>query len=108
MKEETKVNSTYERKSDLANIDQLASQVSACAASAKKPTLRERLETTQKAAAEAIQLAYSIRDCLFGQDGLNGDIEVEKEPESMDEAVDWMGRRLNELVGALKEVREKL
>lgn len=102
------MNSTYERTSDLANIAQLASQASACEASTKKHILRERLETTRKVAAEAIQLAYSIHDCLFGQDGLNGDVEVEKEPESMDEAVDWMGRRLNELVGALKEVREKL
>lgn len=47
------MNSTYERTSDLANIAQLASQASACTDSAKKPTLRERLETTQKAAAEA-------------------------------------------------------
>ena len=31
-----------------------------------------------------------------------------KEPESMDAAVDWLGRRLNELVGVLREVREKL
>lgn len=37
-------------------------------------------------------------DCLFGRDGLNGDTDAEKEPESMDAAVDWMGRRLNELV----------
>lgn len=102
------MNSTYERTSDLANIAQLASQASAWEASAKKPTLRERLEATRKVAAEATQLAYSIHDCLFGQDGMNGNTEVEKEPESMDEAVDWMGRRLNELVGVLREARERL
>lgn len=98
----------HEKTNDLSNCAQDAAQACACTASAKKPTLRERLETTRKVAAEAIQLSYSIHDCLFGQDGLNGDINVEKEPESMDEAVDWMGRRMNELVGALKEVREKL
>ena len=107
-KEEQKMFNTRGETSDLSNCAQKAAQASTCAASTKKPALRERLEATRKVAAEATQLAYSIHDCLFGQDGMNGNTEVEKEPESMDEAVDWMGRRLNELVGVLREVRERL
>ena len=33
---------------------------------------------------------------------------MEKEPESVDAVVDWLGRRLNELVGVLQEVRGRL
>jgi len=77
-------------------------------ASAQKPNLRERLEALRNMTAEATQQAYGIYDCLFGVGGLNGDTDVEKKPESMDAAVDWLGRRLNELVGVLREVRGRL
>lgn len=97
----------YEVKGDYANCSQ-ASQASACAASAQKPNLRERLEALRNMTAEATQQAYGIHDCLFGQGVLNGDADVEKEPESVDAVVDWLGRRLNELVGVLQEVRGRL
>ena len=107
MKEETKVNSTYERTSDLANIAQLAPQASACAASAMKPTLRERLEATRKVTEEATQLAHSIHDCLFGK-GLNGETAPQEEPENVYGMMDCLKWKLDELCRVLKEVGEKL
>lgn len=98
----------HEKTNDLSNCAQDAAQACACMASAPKPVMRERLEALRNMTAEATQLAYGIHDCLFGGGGMNGDTDVEKEPESMDTAVDWLGRRLNELVGVLREVRERL
>lgn len=98
----------HEKTNDLSNCAQDAAQACACMASAPKPAMRERMEALRNMTAEATQLAYGIHDRLFGGGGLNGDTDVEKEPESMDAAVDWLGRRLNELVGVLREVRERL
>lgn len=97
-----------EKTNDLSNCAQDAAQACACMASAPKPAMRERLEALRNMTAEATQLAYGIHDCLFGQSVLNGDADVEKEPESVDAVVDWLGRRLNELVGVLQEVRGRL
>lgn len=100
----------HEKMNDLSNCAQDAAQACACMASAQKPNLRERLEALRNMTAEATQQAYGIHDCLFGVGGLNGDTDVEKEPESIDTAVDWLGRRLNELVGVLRErnLRERI
>ena len=98
----------HENMNDLSNCAQDAAQACACMASAQKPNLRERLEALRNMTAEATQQADGIHDCLCGAGGLNGDTDVEKEPESMDAAVDWLGRRLNELVGVLREVRGRL
>ena len=98
----------HEKTNDLSTCAQDAAQACSCMASAPKPPMRERMEALRNMTAEAAHEAYGIHDCLFGQDSLNGDADVEKEPESMDAAVDWLGRRLNELVGVLREVREKL
>lgn len=98
----------HEKMNDLSNCVQDAAQACACMASAQKPNLRERLEALRNMTAEATQQAYGIHDCLFGQGGLNGDADVEKEPESVDAVVDWLGRRLEELVGVLQEVRGRL
>lgn len=98
----------HEKTNDLSNCAQDAAQACSCMVSAPKPPMRERMEALRNMTAEAAHEAYGIHDRLFGQDNLNGDADVEKEPESMDAAVDWLGRRLNELVGVLREVREKL
>ena len=78
----------HEKANDLSNCAQDAAQACACMASAPKPPMRERLEVLRNMTAEATHEAYGIHDCLFGRDGLNGDTDAEKEPESMDAAVE--------------------
>lgn len=97
----------YEVKSDYANCSQ-ASQASACTTNAKEASLRERVEALRDVAAEATRQAYDIHERLFGNDGLGVDGSPETDPESVGAAVDWLKRRMSELVRVLNGVRDRL